>query len=41
MFALIVVFFSVCWLPYHLYFILVYFYPNITKHAYTRSDIIE
>ena len=31
MFALVVVIFMVCWAPYHIYFILSYHYPAITR----------
>ena len=38
MFALVVVIFMVCWAPYHIYFILSYHYPAITRQD---EDIVS
>ena len=34
MFAVVVLIFMVCWAPYHIYFILVFHKPSITKASY-------
>ena len=36
MFVTVMVIFATCWCPYHLYFLLSYYFPDIQKQPYTR-----
>ena len=38
MFATVVLIFVVCWAPYHIYFILSYHHPQITKGTSSNSS---
>lgn len=30
---MVVTIFAICWLPYHMYFIIIFYYPDINKWA--------
>ncbi|RWS04626.1 tachykinin-like peptides receptor 86C, partial [Dinothrombium tinctorium] len=36
MLVLVVIIFAACWLPYHMYFLYVYHYPNVVHQKYTQ-----
>ena len=40
MFAVVITIFIVCWAPYHVYFILVYHVPTITKYQHIGSSTV-
>lgn len=36
MMMVVVLIFTVCWLPYHIYFIITFYYPNINQETYIQ-----
>ena len=41
MFSLVVGLFALCWLPYHLYFLIMYAFPHLAKSPVIRSKILK
>jgi len=36
MFIVILIIFGVCWLPYHVYFLVLFYYPTVASHLYAQ-----